>query len=243
MGTAAALLLAASTVLFAQPAAPTFEAATIKVDTSSDPETGTFEHGRFILHNASLKDLIGSAYDLRNDFLRGQPGWVNTVRYDVSAKADPAASGDSARVMLRVLLAERFALRLHHEQRQTPVLVLKVAKHGPKLQSADANSTGRVGCLGAAPLTCHKVTTATLALALRAHATGIDIPVIDETGLKGSYDVKLVYSLPERSGTNAPDSVTIFEALQQQLGLKLEKAKRPMDFLVVDHVEPLAAEK
>ena len=229
---------------------PAFEAATIKVDTSIDPESGDYQHGRFTIHNAPLKDIIIAAYDFKRDLVQGGPNWIKTARYDVSAKADPTTSDAASRLMLRTLLAERFHLRVHNEERPTSVLVLQVSKNGPKLHPPDDNSPFRSGCFSSEPLVCHNVTLAALAGALRSNGTGIDIPVLDETGIEGRHDIRLEYVL-SKSSVGSPDPATpaggvssgpgIFDALER-LGLKLQNAKRPMQILVIDHVEPLVPE-
>jgi uncharacterized protein (TIGR03435 family) len=232
--TLATLGVLASGLALAQPA---FEAATIKPDTSSAPESGGFEHGRLTLRNATLRHLVGAAYNVRIDLLRGGPKWVDTDRFDVTAKADPTTSEETSRIMLQTLLAERFKLVIRHQQTPMPVFLLTVDKHGPKFHESPADSTERAGCVGTAPLNCHKRSMADLADALRRYATGLDLPVVDGTGLEGRYDFQL--SFAETAGSGAP---LIFDALREQLGLKLQKAKRPIDFLVIDRAEPLSPE-
>jgi uncharacterized protein (TIGR03435 family) len=243
------LVVVTSLGLVAQPA---FEVAVIKANTSSDPESGDIEHGRLTIRNASLRHLIGAAYNVRIDLLKGGPNWVDNDRFDVIAKADPTTSEDISRIMLRTLLAERFRLAVHHEQRLTPVFVLKVARNGPKLQQSAAGTPDRAGCIGSAPLTCHKRSMADLAETLRRHATGIDIPVVDETGLTSRYDFKLFFAATSpASGASpgatepaveAPAGVSIFAALREQLGLELQKARRPIDFLIIDHADRVPVE-
>jgi uncharacterized protein (TIGR03435 family) len=217
---------------------PAFEAATIKIDTASTSETGAFEHGRLIINWATLRHLVGAAYDTPVYRVEGGPKWVDTTRFDVSAKADEKASEAASRLMLRTLLAERFHLRLHNEDRSESVYVLRVGPRGSKLQESTANSTGR-GCAGSAPMTCHKVTMATLAGALRANGTGIDLPVLDETGLKGNYDFTLAFAAGAAENASGP---SIFDALQEQLGLNLQASKRPINVLVIDDAQALSGE-
>ena len=160
MRIAKTLLFLTAAAIFAQPGQPpAFEAATIKVNASSDPESGDFVHGRLTLHRAPLRDLIGSAYGIRNDLIQGGPKWVETTRFDVAAKADPATAEATSRLMLQTLLAERFRLIVHRGESVTSVYVLKVAKNGPKLQPSPPDSRARKGCVGSAPLICHDVTT------------------------------------------------------------------------------------
>lgn len=156
---------------FAQTAQPqpTFEAATLKIDRTSTSETGEFEHGRLILRWATLRHLIGAAYSMSVDDVRGGPKWSGATRFDVSAKADERASEVDWRLMLRALLTERFHLRVHNEDRPEQVYLLQVGPHGPKLQESTGSSTATSGCFG--QMTCRNVTMASLARALRANGT------------------------------------------------------------------------
>ena len=216
---------------------PTFEAATIKIDSTSTSETGAFDHGRFIIRWATLRHLVSSAYDTPVDRVRGGPKWVDTIRFDVSAKAEETASGAEARLMLRTLLTEQFHLQVHNEDQSERVYLLQVDPRGSKLQESTADATGPSGCFGV--MTCRKVTMATLARALRAHDTGIDVPVVDETGLKGTYDVTLKVAVGDAENDSGP---TIFRAVREQLGLKLQASKRPVNFLVIDDAQPLSGQ-
>jgi uncharacterized protein (TIGR03435 family) len=158
------------------------------------------------------------------------------MRFDLAAKGDETAPEATSRLMLQSLLAERFRLLVHNEERSEPVYLLQVGSRGIKLQGSLAESTERAGCISSSPMTCHKVTMATLARALRAHTTGIDVPVVDETGLKGTYDFTLSYEITAAGDVSAP---TIFDAIQEQLGLKLRASKRPVKVLVIDDAQPL----
>jgi len=227
--------------------APVFEVATIKPDVSTDAESGSFEHGHLVIRGAPLRHLISSAYDMRIDLVQGGPPWIDKTRFAVEAKTTEAVSQATSRLMLRALLAERFTLVVHNEEKATPVLVLKVGKRGAKLQTASTDAARPRGCFSTSGILCHGVTMRTLADALRRLATGIDTPVVDETGILGAYDLMLDFSPPNppdrqdsaSSQPNEPIKATIFSALQEQLGLELQKAIRPIGVLVVDHVEPL----
>ena len=153
---------------------PTFEAAAIKIDSISTSETGAYDHGRLIIRWATLRHLVSSAYDTPVERVRGGPKWVDTTRFDVSAKAEETASEAQARLMLRTFLIEQFHLHVHNEDQSERVYLLQVDPRGSKLQESTADATGPSGCFGV--MTCRKVTMATLARALRAHDTGIDVP-------------------------------------------------------------------
>jgi uncharacterized protein (TIGR03435 family) len=218
---------------------PTFEAATLKTDTTSTSETGAFEHGRLLIKWATLRHLVATAYSIPVDDVRGGPKWADTSRFDVSAKGDEKASEADSRLMLRALLAERFHLRVHKEDQPERVYLLQVGPHGLKLQDSTGNSTAPSGCFG--QMTCRKATMATLARALRANGTGVDAPVMDETGVKGSYGFTLHFVVDAGGAENA-NGPTIFDALQEQLGLKLQATKRPVDVMVIDDVQPLSGQ-
>ena len=163
---------------------------------------------------------------------------MDTTRFDVSAKAEETASGAEARLMLRTFLTEQFHLRVHNEDQSERVYLLQVDSHGSKLQESAADATGPSGCFGV--MTCRKVTMATLARALRANGTGIDVPVVDETGLKGTYDFTLKVAVGDADNDSGP---AIFRAVREQLGLRLQASKRPVNFLVIDDAQPLSGQK
>jgi uncharacterized protein (TIGR03435 family) len=216
---------------------PTFEAAAIKIDAMSTSETGAYDHGRLIIRWATLRHLVSSAYDTPVERVRGGPKWVDTTRFDVSAKAEETASEAQARLMLRTFLTEQFHLHVHNEDQSERVYLLQVDPRGSRLQESTADATGPSGCFGV--MTCRKVTMATLARALRAHDTGIDVPVVDETGLKGTYDLTLKVAVGDAENDGGP---TIFRAVREQLGLKLQASKRAVNFLVIDDAQPLSGQ-
>jgi len=235
------------------PPVPRFDVASVKVNHSSGPQSGGFSHGRLTIHGETLKHLVGAAYDTRVDLVTGGPSWVDTDRFDIDAKADPDSSEHLSRVMLQALLTERFALTVHREERMRRVFVLTVMDGGPKLKKASEDASSR-RCVGTHPLTCTKRTMAEFADVLRRIPSGIDVPVVDETGLDGRYDFQLTFAeanfrSADGPGTEVPvpskqrnEDVPIFEAVQAQLGLKLKDAKRPVEFLVIDRVNRVPIE-
>jgi uncharacterized protein (TIGR03435 family) len=117
MGTAfvrLSLVFAAIVASFAQTGSPAFEAARIKADKTSDTESGELEHGRYTVHHATIRHLVGAAFNIQVDLVKGGPDWVDNDRFDVAAKADPATSESTSRLMLTTLLAERCKLAVHH---------------------------------------------------------------------------------------------------------------------------------
>jgi len=195
-------LLVTCSVVCGQSVAPVsrFEVASVKVNHSSEPESGGFEHGRLTIRAAALRHLVASAYEVRVDLVTGGPGWVDTDRFDVDAKTVPNASEHMSRVMLQDLLSERFKLTVRREKRMRPVLLLTVAKGGPKLQKSREDSDVKSRCFGTHPLTCSKRTMAEFADVLPRISSGIEIPVVDETGLNGRYDFKLLFAQPNIRG-------------------------------------------
>jgi uncharacterized protein (TIGR03435 family) len=181
-----------------------FEVASVKPNRTSESESGDFQHGRLAIRSAPLRHLIAAAYNLRVDLVIGGADWVDSDRFDIQAKADAATSEAASRLMLRKLLADRFKLTVHSENRPSPVFVLSVAKNGPKLVESAADSTERPRCFGSGPVTCYKRNMKQLADILRRISSGIDLPVVDETGLTGLYDFTLTFSPPEPadSGTS-----------------------------------------
>jgi len=210
--------------------------------------------------------LIEYAYHIRQIYLTGGPGWsasypdVETLeaqffepraafrwsladgRFDIDAKGDETASAEQVRWMLRSLLEDRFHLKVHRETRELPLFELVVAKNGPKLREARDCGPSEVNCgvtttqLGSFGLvkTARRVSMSGWAEALAALPAyvGISRPVLDRTGLKGFYDFTLAYA----AGPNA-DGPSIFTALQEQLGLRLEQRRGQVEILVIDSVE------
>jgi uncharacterized protein (TIGR03435 family) len=203
----------------------------------------------------SVLELLGTAYELPSNRLVG-PEWTKSEHYDINATHDPAAKDRPAlNAMLRHLLQERFSLRVHREQRPMDVYVLKRArddgKLGPQLVSITDCSErpsfipyGGCGTMGVPAATSRmgRATWANLALHQQLEPS-IDRPVIDETGLSGWFALRLDWSdeLPgatsQTSTATAIDRPSLFTAMREQLGLKLEAAQRPMDVLVIDSVE------
>jgi uncharacterized protein (TIGR03435 family) len=188
--------------------------------------------------------------------ITGAPDWLDSDHFDLAAKAPPNTPEAILFQMLQTLLAERFKLAIHREDKMMPAYVLVVGTNGPKLQtSADAagqkNCAWRPGDDGLRKRECHNMTMAELARQLPGWAnTGIDRQVIDSTELKGTYDFQLEMgprrrerSDPAIAGASTPldDGPTIFEAMNQ-LGLKLEARNRPMPVIVIDHVERVPTE-
>jgi uncharacterized protein (TIGR03435 family) len=255
-----ALSFAAAGTVCAQPAAsrtpaapPEFDVASIKLSDPDAPGKQFFGKGRqFLTINTTLNDLITYAYGLHTRQLAGGPAWMATEKYDLNGKSSEGEEPDDRqwKLMIRGLLADRFKLAYHRESRDLSVYVLTVGKSGPKLKPSEGDPNGLPG-IGFRGFGNMPVSNATMTdFAAMMQASVLDRPMIDRTGLPGRFDFVLQWT-PDDSqfiglrspGANQPSADNLsappdlFTAIQEQLGLKLEAAKVPVDVLVVDHVE------
>jgi len=229
-----------ASVLWAQ--SPAFEVASVKVNHSGDGSSNAprLTNGRLVAENATMRTILQTAYGLSALQIAG-PAWIDSDRFDLEAKS-PAGIPDSAMMpMLQALLKERFQMAAHSETRSTAVYDLTVTKGGPKFLPFDpAKIPEPPPRNGAAAMIIGPMTMEGLAGSL-ARAAGR--PVVNKTGLEGRYFCAVTYS-PIRAQGNAGDAggADIFAAVQEQLGLKLEPAKAPLEFLIVDRADrvPLA---
>jgi uncharacterized protein (TIGR03435 family) len=225
---------------------PSFDVAAIR---PHQPEPHERSHivdssGRFTTVNVDLKAILQWAYDLPASRIVGGPAWIDSARWDIEAKAenaldtqktfDPAAARLEKQGMVQALLAERFGLVVHRETRQLPIYALVVAKGGPTFLAAQAGGTtidrnrGRIQIEGGDN---------TVSLLAEQLAETLGRVVVDETGIAGRYKLALAWAPDDSAGSPSavPDSgPSLFTALQEQLGLKLESRKGPVDVLVVD---------
>ena len=224
----AGLLLVCS-YLHAQ-SALTFEAATMKVDSSSDQPGGEYKNGRLILHNQSLRSLIGAAYHVPNVNIQG-PSWLDEARFDVAAKTDAAATEEASRIMVQALLSEQLKLKIHREEKGEPAYSMIPARGGVKLREAppDPEKNTKCSVMKDGKLTCQSVTLSSFASFLGSYVHG-GLSVRDGTGLKGQYEIRLTW-------TKDPAGPSFSDALEEQLGLRWQERKLPIEYIVVDHVE------
>jgi uncharacterized protein (TIGR03435 family) len=216
-----------------------FEVASVKPNTSGSQAftINSGAGGRFSVRNFTVWNLIRTAYNLRDLQISGGPGWIKTEGFDIEARPASPVSRDKMEEMLRMLLAERFQLKVHTESRNLPAFALIVSDKGSKLQPATGVSGPRTIRLG--QLVESRMSTAQLAQILEFD---LDKPVIDRTGLTGDFSIHLEWTR-EQERTAAGDipvdqsRPSIFTALQEQLGLKLESVKAPVDVLMIDRVE------
>jgi uncharacterized protein (TIGR03435 family) len=233
-----------------------FEVVSVKPNRSGSNGSHTnTDQGRLTASNLSLKRLIVMAFGMRDYQIEG-PDWINSERFDISAKFPEALPKDreAARAalnsMMQKMLIDRFKLAVHREQKIFPVYALIPAKGGIKIKEVpDSGSHSSNSNNGHYEGTC--VNMAGFADFL---ARNMDMPVLDMTGLKGCYDMKLDWVAesrqPVESRPDAPGPVfaenatglTLPAALQEHLGLKLEARKAPIEILVLDHAEKTATE-
>jgi len=218
---------------------PTFEVASIHPDvTGADgsvidlPETG-----RLRVTNATLKTLIRAAWGIQNDQISGGPKWLDSDRYDIEARTAGPITEDQDQPLLQSLLADRFHLKVYREQRELTVDALMLAKNGPLFSKIFSKSTGTSSSIH----TNHGPGESRIAV------TGISIGqfagmlgnrmgriVIDKTGLSGNYDFTLVWDPDSTPGSTFP---SVFAALQEQMGLRLESQKATVPVLVIDSAD------
>ncbi|HEY4361178.1 MAG TPA: TIGR03435 family protein [Bryobacteraceae bacterium] len=254
-GFAAALLLPCAS-LSQSPSKLEFEVASVKRNTTNGPSDmrGPRRSGDLVtMHNTQPASLIFYAYNLTASFqIAGYvpfpEGWN---WFDIEARAGANATDDQIRLMFQSLLEDRFKLKVHHESRSMPQYELVIAKGKSKLTPARTGDmtvtiegrtfSTRSGTCGTtlwaegAHLICHAVTMEAIVSSLRG---GLQAPVADRTGLTGTYDLNVLYLPDDRKlDPNAPPSPPLAEAIQEELGLRLEKTKGEVSVLVVDHIE------
>ena len=257
-----AMLLFVAVSLFAQEPQK-FELADLHVSTTPrwfalnyvQNNTGRVRDGRYIIRDASLLALIEAAYSVTDDMIAGGPSWVNLDVYDVIAKVPEGTTLATARLMLQQLLADRFALVARRDTRPIPRFVLSVGKGGSKLkpaaESPDSGCRPQPISMPNGPVTpammpnlkvaCHNVTTTQMIENLRQMAGGpintyLTRDVVDSTGLAGKYDFELEFTPIGIVGDKGPDGITLYDAVNKQLGLTLELKDVPVPGLAIESV-------
>ncbi len=232
-------------------AQPAFEVATIKPSQYEGVSLKLNPSGLFESSGTTLNDLIKLAYDLQARQIEGGPSWIQTEKFDVSGKPDQPGkpSLEQLKAMLRKLLSDRFQLTFHNDKRELPVYAMTVAKSGPKMTVNDSDPNGVWGGPGVGPrsLSLKNITMTEFSRVLMASI--MDRPVVDQTGL-GSvrYDFAMKWTpvSPQPGNAETPADTAdarpdLFTAFQEQLGLKMEATKAPVDVMVIDRVEKPSA--
>ena len=221
------------------PDLPAFDAASIRPAAIQQPDIVQTAPGSFTVRNASILRLICWAYDTPQFQVTG-PDWLRDVRFDVVAKSSSGGDDDRLRLMLRKLLADRFGLKAHADQQEMQVYAVTLAKGGFKMPESTEDGPPIFDRGGPTLLTAHHVTMKDFAEKV---SEPLRRPVIDETGLKAKYEIKIdVAAYMQSTGQTLGDGevdvmAVLFNALQQQLGVKLESKKATVRILTVDHVE------
>jgi uncharacterized protein (TIGR03435 family) len=221
---------------------------------------GSNDPGRIDYLGVTLKMLLKRAYDVAADQISG-PGWLDTERYDIVAKVPPGTNGEQLRLMLQQLLTERFQIRLHRETKTLAVYSLTVAKNGPKLQppeklqeykddeerksdmqkKASDSLQARIAAMNRGehmPGRSFHLASATVAKFAQSLSSNLDRSVKDKTGLDGLYSFSLSWE-PDGAKPvgDAPLGPSIFAAVEEQLGLKLQRENEQLELLVIDSAQ------
>lgn len=236
----------------AKDADPSLEVATIKPAQPGRQGKGFgFRGDQFLTINTNLNDLIAFAYGMHAKQIIGAPDWFSTEMFDINGKPDTPGQPDIKQmgVMVQKLLADRFALKIHHEQRELSVYAVRLASGGPKMTVASPNDQQGFGFRGLGDLIVRNMNMTEFATWMQSSV--LDKPVVDQTGLKDKYNFTLKWTPddsqfaqfrgtvpptpPAGDNPNAPPS--LYTAVQEQLGLKIEATKAMDDVIVIDHVE------
>jgi uncharacterized protein (TIGR03435 family) len=223
-------------------AQPQFEISSIKpVDRADIPKSINFRGGGLKVTNCSLKDLIQMGWDVRSFQVTGGPGWLESEKYNVEAKpaivVDMFAPGgggiNKVRLMIQALLAERFELTLHRETKEMSVCFLRVARNGVRLERTGEGVGPKTSMNdGKGRLNATQIDMGMLA---RELGSVMGVAVIDQTALQGASDIKLIWDPDQDSSAAASSALPSLFAAVQQIGLKLESGRAPVEVLMVDH--------
>ena len=233
----------------AQAPPPAFEIADIHASprvTNPYMRGGVLRGSRYDVRTASLVDLIAAAYSVDAAKVQSGPSWLDTERFDIIAKAPANTRPETVKLMLQTLLSDRFKLKVHMDTKPMPVFVLSLGKGKPKLKESGGDAPG--GCRGVPQnpqpgtipynvVACNNRTAQQIAEDLHNMAGGY-LPdlVVDQTGLKGSWDFEIKWTGRGALAAAGADGISIFDAVDKQLGLKLEPQKAPLPVIVVDSV-------
>jgi uncharacterized protein (TIGR03435 family) len=232
---------------------PRFDAADVHVSPTARGFAqnfgGVLREGRYVNRDATMLNLITSAYGVTEDGVTGGPGWISADLFDVIAKVPDGTKMDTANLMLRNLLTDRFKLVMHSGTSPAPRYVITVAKGGPKLKAASGGDKGCKQTQGGAPpgtdpasipnikVSCHDLTAKEMAENFRQMANGyFDHDALDATKLEGSYDFDLEWTARGVLAAKGADGIGVFDAIEKQLGLKVELQNVSVPSMVVESV-------
>ena len=228
------LLFSGSLLAVMLASAATFEAASVKINqTDSRGDRETLNGGLVQMTNVTLRMLVRFAYRVSDPQISGGPKWIDTTRFDIVAKAGHAAERAELMDMLQPLLADRFQLKFHQETQTLPGYGITVGKNGMVAKPGDPNghcgTSTNTGEINAKACTMAELTTRLASILQR--------PVADLTNDSRKYDFVLRWTPDNMQSGGASDGVSLFAALQEQVGIKLESQKVPVNVLVIDRAE------
>ncbi len=248
IGLAALLSVAAFAQSGATPS--TFEIADVHVSPRSQNaymSGGVLRGVRYEIRKATMVDLVSLAYGVEAEKVLGGPSWLETDRFDVIAKAPPATAPDTVTLMLQALLADRFKLVIHKDSKPRQAFVLSMGKGKPKLKESSGSGGGcqaepqqgppQPGVIPYNVLSCHNMTMEAFAQTIRNYAGGyLTSPVVDSTELKGAWDFSIKWTSRGALVAAGADGISLFDAVDKQLGLKMEMQTVPTPVIIVDSV-------
>jgi len=222
-----------------------FEVASIKVHSSASPDTNRpVIAGNQFSRTGNVNQLLMYAYELKAYQLAGGPDWVTHPSTDGDYYEIEAVAGGPepltqprARQMLQNLLAERFHLRSHRETKEIPVYALVVGKDGPKFKESAPDAVTQSRGKVTATTVQSSFTKTHMDDVVRVLSSAMDRPVLDRTGLTGFYDLTLEFARDPAAAVAESNAASIFTAVQEQLGLKLESSKGPIEMFVINGVD------
>jgi uncharacterized protein (TIGR03435 family) len=255
------VLCSVTASLAAQQGAPAFDVASVKLNLGSAGTStwGLLPSGRFVATNTSLRMLIVNAYDMTSDRLLGGAGWISSERFDILASAPAGTSESTMLTMLQTLLADRFKLVLRREAREMGAYSLVIARNDGRIEKAllpvDCKTDSKAVVGKGDAHACSWLLTRQPGSGMTTYQSGgvnlnelaktltqrVGRPVINRTGLAGEFQFELSWLQDMQAGAAAAavanDGPSLFTALEDQLGLKLEPSRGPVEVLVIESVE------
>jgi uncharacterized protein (TIGR03435 family) len=221
---------------------PVFEVAAIKHSDPNHQNDGFHMDGRhFNIENQTVKRLMMFAYGINKSQIVGEPEWIDSERFDVDGVPDVEGEPGVKQMqeMVRSLLTDRFGLKTHHEEREMNIYTVTVARGGPKIKKSQSDPNGLPdqngnNRNGVRRMNFKNNSIEEFALGMQFF---LDRPVVDKTGLPGKWDFDLTWTYDDTRVTDPNAPPGLFTAVQEQLGLRMDAVKAPVDVLVVDGVE------
>jgi uncharacterized protein (TIGR03435 family) len=206
--------------------------------------TGGLRGTRYLIRTGTLLEMIALAYDLDNDKILGGPTWLDLDRFEVAARAPAGSTPDQAKFMIQTMLAQRFGLKVHKDTKELPGVVLSIGSGGKHKMKPAADPAAGPNCQGqpqpaasdAVPMqvvTCRSIPVDDL-LRLIPNMANTNGKALDKTGLEGKFDFTIQWTPPSQLARAGADGISIYDAVDKQLGLKLESGKVPQPVIVVD---------